>query len=737
MRARLAAVTLLFALAGGAFAVHALTRRATAPRPPVWRLAERLAEARRVPAEESVAFEALHLQPGTLEAPPGWRLEPAEARATPVVARLVADEIQPLRVRIDVPIDGGREYVVTARLRDPAGNARLLIERAPNLEQPTPGWHKASEQRSADRVRFDWREDVPPGKKTQALLLEADAARELTIESLTVREAGVRDPSIVESGAGAALHGLVERPVEGVRTVSPHGARRLEPSLLSAADGVYEWVLPSPPPVRFEAETALVPRGAPGQPLEMRVELDGAHGWSVAWQDVRGLAGDGGGWKPVRIELPRDARAIRLRTTSQGSGHASLGAWGNPTLRDQAPRHPHVLLITLDAVRPDHLGAYDPQRHTSPFIDSLAARGARFLDVSAQRGHTWASTTSLVEGLYPDSSGVVSRGARPYRGTRGAIDAFAAAGYTTGRIGSPDLPRGQMSGFDFAELGEYDNDIFDRLVALGRAYQDRPLFLWVHLQNAHYPWRGISKEEFRDLENFGLSEANRERFGALYDGAIEQMDAKLGRAMAQLEQAGLFADAVIAVSADHGTHTGEHDVWYLHSTPWHACLKVPLILVAPGRVPAGLAVPAERGRALLVDLGPTLLDLAGVPGDGLDGLSLRPLLSGGRLAERTTVTHFQPAGYTLVENDRYELLYNPKSERLAWPGELTRTYPLPAIGLWDRVADPNEEHDLSAEKPEITAALRAQAEAHPGAAAPALSSEARQLLQQAGYAEEK
>jgi arylsulfatase A-like enzyme len=193
---------------------------------------------------------------------------------------------------------------------------------------------------------------------------------------------------------------------------------------------------------------------------------------------------------------------------------------------------------------------------------------------------------------------------------------------------------------------------------------------------------------------------------------------------------------MVAVTADHGTHLGEHDVWFMHSTPGHASLAVPLILVAPGRVPAGLQLGADRGRALLVDLGPTLLDLAGVAPSALDGVSLRPLWQGERLPQRTTVTRFQPAGYARVENDRYVLLYNPSGEPLAWPGELSRTVPLPALGLYDRARDPDETRDLAAELPLVVGALRAEAEAQEAAAAPPLSSEARQLLRQAGYADD-
>src|SRR5262249_54839374 len=148
-----------------------------------------------------------------------------------------------------------------------------------------------------------------------------------------------------------------------------------------------------------------------------------------------------------------------------------------------------------------------------------------------------------ITGLFPQSTGVIARGDRPLRGLSGFVDAFAAAGYTTVRIGSPDLPRGQLTGFDFTEIAEFDLDVVNRLATVGRALADRPLFIWVHLATAHYPWtvadefnrfdpgyRGpfasnITRAQYRALEDAGpIPEPIRRHLTALYDGAILQMD---------------------------------------------------------------------------------------------------------------------------------------------------------------------------------------------------------------------
>jgi arylsulfatase A-like enzyme len=756
MRAALLGLTALVLFVG--LLARSLLRPAPPPSEPVVRLVDHLSAARRVVQKAALLQpEERLLQPGSVAAPVGFHAAPPDEGLHRAVVRLIADTPRPLALELVVPVIGGRDQVVRAILHDPGGKARLLVEHAPTPEQDHAGWHRASETRGdGGRVLFDWREDVPPGRDHLRLRIEADAISELTLERVAVREAGARDPSLVTAGAASPLVGLVDRPLDGVRGVGPRGVRRLERALLASAGGIYEWALDAPPPARFAVETALVPRGPAGAPVTMRVEVETAAGWQTAATHVRGAPNDAGGWRPLAIELPRDARALRIATEATGAAPA-LVAWGNPRLLAAAPRRPNVLIVTLDAVRPDHLQAYGHPRANSPFLAALAQKGVRFSDVVAQRGHTWASTTSLVSGLLPETSGVVSRGARPHRGTRGMADRFARAGYFTARVGSPDLPRGQLSGFDVAELADFDVDILQRVLALFAEAGGRPLFLWVHLANAHYPWRvadafnrfdpgyrgpfvsGLGRDEFRAVQNQrgGVpDEAERQHFAALYDGAILQMDTRLGQVMRTLDDQGFFSDAVIAVTADHGTHLGEHDVWFLHSTPWGASLRVPLLLVAPGRLPAGQVVPPERGRALLVDLSPTLLELAGLPAEGGDGISLVAAARGGRIPDRTTVTHFLPAGYVLVENERYKLLHNPGGEPLGWPGELTVTRPLPLLGLYDRRRDPDETHDLAPAEPLITGLLEAAALREAGGAAPRIGTEARQLLIQAGYADD-
>jgi len=735
---------------------------------PAIRLLERLADARRLVAPKARVHAPRHdLDPRALVAPPGWR----RTLTADGAARFDADgdgAPRPFALALPLPITPGRDHLVAARVRDPAEAARLLVEHLPTPELPQRGFQRATVERAPGGVaRFDWRVEIPAdtGAATVEARLVADRAQSLTVEALSVREAIGRDPQLVTPAPAATLRVQHDAPIAGARAVGPRPPRRLVDALLATDGSLVEWALAPTAPRRFTVETAVA---RPGAPVELRVEVERPSGrWEALLTQTRGAEpadGAASGWRPWQVDLPADARALRLvverRATPTSAAAPAVVAWGAPTLAPAArPALPHVLLITLDAVRPDHLGMYGARRATSPFLDGLARRGVRFEDVVAQRGHTWASTTSLLTGLLPSTSGVVARGARPQRGLPSAVAAFQRAGYLTVRIGSPDLPRAQIAGFDRIERGDFDTELLERFTALADDAHARPLFVWLHLANAHYPYRvapeanrfdptytgphrdGLDRETLRALLDApdGPPEAERRHLEALYDASILQMDQRLGRALATAEERGLLHDAILAVTADHGAHFGEHDVWVLHATPWPQSLRVPLFFVAPGRLPAERVIAAASGRALLVDVMPTLLDLAGVaPTAPLDGVSLVPAArDGARVVDRTTVTGFQPATYVLVENERYALLWNPTGEPLAWPGELARTVALPRVALFDRVADPGFTRDLTAERPLVVGALRAAATAarDPRAAA-TLSTEARQLLMQAGYLDE-
>ncbi len=185
----------------------------------------------------------------------------------------------------------------------------------------------------------------------------------------------------------------------------------------------------------------------------------------------------------------------------------------------------------------------------------------------------------------------------------------------------------------------------------------------------------------------------------LYDGAILYTDDNLARIVKSLEENGLAEETVVAVAGDHGEAFGEHGVSFTHDfTLYDEVLRVPLIVRGPGVVPG--ATIGQQVR--LMDLTPTLLDLAGVePIPGIEGKSLAPLLDGGSLPYLAAFAESAPARPQFPEQDK---IYLP-GIRGKWRSVRTDRWKLIQIPreegdlyeLYDLVDDPGETKNLFAE----------------------------------------
>jgi arylsulfatase A-like enzyme len=185
---------------------------------------------------------------------------------------------------------------------------------------------------------------------------------------------------------------------------------------------------------------------------------------------------------------------------------------------------------------------------------------------------------------------------------------------------------------------------------LGERRPDRPLFVWLHLLDAHLPYRhALGADALSWPDRLAALRANREQIGehpsddalatlrAAYDHELAVIDEALTDALAALPPAPF--GRVIALTSDHGEEFGEHDGWEHGHSLHQTLLAVPLLVTrdgAPALAPAWGDAP-ERPASLL-DVAPTLLSLAGLPHDGLPGADLtlppsaaRPLRSGNPL----------------------------------------------------------------------------------------------------------
>jgi arylsulfatase A-like enzyme/Flp pilus assembly protein TadD len=297
----------------------------------------------------------------------------------------------------------------------------------------------------------------------------------------------------------------------------------------------------------------------------------------------------------------------------------------------QVPARPNVLLITLDTVRADRIGAYGYKLAETPNLDRLSGQGVRFSDATTQSPLTAPAHAALFTGLYPTRFGLKINGSTALPESAVTLaDVLRDAGYRTAAfIGAFVLDRqyGFAQGFDHfdADFKAYRHEAKLRVqrtaeevtapaVAwLKRTPPGTPFFAWVHFYDAHAPYDAPPP--------FGPRFSSRP-----YDGEIAYVDAAVGRLLAALGPAALDRTIVMAVG-DHGEMLGEHGEEEHGVFLYEASLHIPWIVRLPKGERAGTVI-GEQVRA--IDLMPTVLDLAGVPLPrlDLDGESLAPVMRG-------------------------------------------------------------------------------------------------------------
>lgn len=341
-----------------------------------------------------------------------------------------------------------------------------------------------------------------------------------------------------------------------------------------------------------------------------------------------------------------------------------------------------VLLVTIDTLRADALGAYGQKRPTSPWFDKLARAGVRFESAHAHNVVTLPSHANILTGHWPFEHGV-----RENAGFRLPAEAETLAtllrrqGYANAAFvsGFPlDSRFGLDRGFDL-----YDDAFADAagtagpLVLPERAAADTaaralrwlrqpasgPRFAWVHFYDPHAPYRPPAPfaGPFAD---------------APYLGEVAAADAALGTLVQPLLEAGSAGRTLVIVTADHGESLGEHGERTHGLFAYEATLRVPLVIFAPRLLPARVTPTPARH----VDLLPTVLDALALPlPAGLAGRSLLGAASGHAL--RDAPSYFEALSAMLGRG--WAPLYGVVSQRRKYVD-------LPLPELYDLERDPHE-----------------------------------------------
>ena len=394
----------------------------------------------------------------------------------------------------------------------------------------------------------------------------------------------------------------------------------------------------------------------------------------------------------------------------------------------------NVIFCSLDTLRADRLGVIGGRPGLTPNLDRLAGEGALFTQAFATDIPTQPSHTALFTGRYGIRTGIVSHfhpHAKLDETEPWLPSTFQAAGYHTGAVdhlfamkdwfirgytdympppGRSRSPAGVINEIAFPWIADH---------------RDEDFFLLLHYWDAHIPYVPPSpfKERFtaasaeytdplveqqlRSRPSYPLFWQNHyqhlgsipslEYVSDLYDAEVAYLDFEIGRLFDHLAAQGILDDTMVVLFGDHGENLTEHDAWFDHAGLYDTVTHVPLIIWAPGRVPA-VTVDAMVG---LLDVMPTMLELTGLPeATGLDGRSLMPLVRGERTTHRASMVLSECTWQAkrAVRTDRWKFI------RSYDPG----IYPRGGIELYDLYADPTEQFDLSEERPELVKQLSAE-----------------------------
>jgi arylsulfatase A-like enzyme len=376
---------------------------------------------------------------------------------------------------------------------------------------------------------------------------------------------------------------------------------------------------------------------------------------------------------------------------------------------------PDIILVTIDALRADHVSRYGYARLTTPLIDAFSRDAVVFTDAIAQAPYTKASIASLMTGLYPTAHKTVTASV-PFPETMTGhlttapiltdvlpsnvttlAEALHSGGYRTlGFTANPFLISdfgfargfdtfGFFPGPDFASADHVVNDVID----LVDTVDPRPMFLWVHLMEPHspytppasvkgtFPLRGqpepiASTVSIPDWLLPGSPRDLREYVDS-YDDEIAAADVAVDRLLRQLHDVRRTDNTVVVVTADHGEQFLDHGGWEHSSSLYEELIRVPLIVKAPRAAPGVM-----KAQVQMMDLFPTLLEYAevAVPA-GTAGHSLIAALHG--VNERRPAYSEIASSQYAVRIDGWKLIESADGSRQ----------------LFDLGGDPREQHDIA------------------------------------------
>lgn len=436
---------------------------------------------------------------------------------------------------------------------------------------------------------------------------------------------------------------------------------------------------------------------------------------------------------------------LRCATVSKG---VALGAWtfllAACTTPDPAPpqSRPNVLLVVIDTLGADHVDRLPPDERATPEMDRLAAGGVAFERAYTTAPWTQPAVTSLMTSKMPSSHGVLRLLDKVPPGLETLPERFHDQGFRTAAVVSHTLLGRQFGwgqgydSFDESAVGDHSSVTSHRVTdAAIRVLHDlsrQRFFLFVHYFDPHYVfnhhpeldrtswYEGKLRPAMDIWDLLGMRSRLRpedERYLLeLYREEAAYTDLHLGRLLATLRSLGLEGNTLVAVTADHGEEFNRHG-WIGHTKNlYDDVLRVPLVLSLPGRLaPRRVDAPVS-----LLDLAPTLLDLAGIGGvsAGFEGVSLAACAGGGPCPAPDRELRAEVSfGMEPDDPPRFAEKVAFKTALRAGNRKLLHDLLLDRFELYDTQADPAESSNLAGagggEEERLRARLRAWEDSRP------------------------
>lgn len=367
------------------------------------------------------------------------------------------------------------------------------------------------------------------------------------------------------------------------------------------------------------------------------------------------------------------------------------------------------------------------ERRLTPNLDRIASEGSLFTNAFASDIPTQPSHTAIFTGRSGVSTGIVSHfhpAARLAAEISWLPTIFRQDGYSTGAVDHLFAMKDWfMRGYtDYMPPPGRSRSPGSVIVDIGTQWLDghrnEEFFLFLHFWDAHIPYvppqpykhrysRSSAIHHDPDIAEKLLSRPTYPLFAQnlynhldfipnlkyvadLYDAEVAYLDFEIGRLFDYLRRVGVLDRTMVVLFGDHGENMTEHDAWFDHAGLYDSVVHVPLIIWAPG------VVPASEVDALVstVDVKPTVLDFLGMHSvPGLDGRSLRPLTEGKASSHRDAVFLSE----CTWQAKRGVRTPDWKFIRCVDPG----VYPRDGIELYDLARDPTEQSNLAAERPDV------------------------------------